>query len=134
MQRLPHNPYVKTQKQTVPGRDIEVNVLEKAAVMLKRCQENWTGDVFNRELDDALRYNQKIWDVFQTDWRSPECQLTRAMRENLLSLGIYVRKTSLDIIAYPKKAKLNALIRINENLAAGLKAQRDSGRSNAQTG
>jgi flagellar biosynthesis activator protein FlaF len=134
MQRLPNNPYIKTQKQTAPGRDVEVNVLEKAAVMLKRCQESWTEDVFSRELDDALRYNQKIWDVFQTDWRSPECQLTREMRENLLSLGIFVRKTSLDLIAYPKKEKLNSLIQINQNLAAGLKAQRDAERSNAQSG
>lgn len=124
MPRNPLNPYEKTQKETVPGRDVEVNVLEKAAVMLKRCQENWTDDSFNRALDDSLRYNQKIWDVFQNDWRSPECPLDKALRENLLSLGVYVRKTTLDIIAYPKKDKLTSLININENLANGLKAQR----------
>jgi len=124
MPRNPINPYEKTQKETVPGRDVEVNVLEKAAVMLKRCQENWTDDAFNRALDDALRYNQKIWDVFQNDWRNPECPLGKEIRENLLSLGVYVRKTTLDIIAYPKKEKLTSLININENLASGLKAQR----------
>lgn len=124
MPRNPINPYEKTQKETVPGRDVEVNVLEKAAVMLKRCQENWTDDSFNRALDDALRYNQKIWDVFQNDWRNPECPLGKEIRENLLSLGVYVRKTTLDIIAYPKKEKLTSLININENLASGLKAQR----------
>jgi len=127
MPRNPVNPYEKTQKETLPGRDVEVNVLEKAAVMLKRCQENWTDDSFNRALDDALRYNQKIWDVFQNDWRNPECQLEKQIRENLLSLGVYVRKTSLDIIAYPKKEKLTSLININENLASGLKAQQGNG-------
>ncbi|MEQ9825758.1 MAG: flagellar biosynthesis regulator FlaF [Puniceicoccaceae bacterium] len=129
MPRNPINPYEKTQKATVPGRDVEVNVLEKAAVMLKRCQENWTDNAFNRALDDALRYNQKIWDVFQNDWRSPDCQLERPLRENLLSLGVYVRKATLDIIAYPEKEKLNSLININENLASGLKSQRDAERS-----
>ena len=124
MPRNPINPYEKTQKETVPGRDVEVNVLEKAAVMLKRCQENWIDDSFNRALDDALRYNQKIWDVFQNDWRSPDCQLSKGLRENLLSLGIYVRKTTLDIIAYPRKEKLTSLININENLASGLKSQK----------
>ncbi len=104
-------------------------MLEKAAVMLKRCQENWTDNAFNRALDDALRYNQKIWDVFQNDWRSPDCQLERPLRENLLSLGVYVRKATLDIIAYPEKEKLNSLININENLASGLKSQRDAERS-----
>lgn len=127
MPRNPVNPYEKTQKETLPGRDVEVNVLEKAAVMLKRCQENWTDDSFNRALDDAIRYNQKVWDVFQNDWRNPECQLEKQIRENLLSLGVYVRKTSLDIIAYPKKEKLTSLININENLASGLKAQQGNG-------
>ncbi len=124
MPRNPINPYEKTQKETVPGRDVEVNVLEKAAIMFKRCQENWTDDSFNRTLDDALRFNQKIWDVFLNDWRNPECALPKELRENLLSLGVYVKKTSLDIIAYPKKEKLTTLIHINENLAAGLKAQK----------
>lgn len=126
MPRNPINPYEKTQMQTVSGLDIEVNVMEKAAVMLNRCKENWVDDSFNRALDDALRYNQKIWDVFQNDWRSKDCPLKREMRENLLSLGVYVRKTTLDIMAYPKKEKLNTLITINENLASGLKAQKAS--------
>ena len=126
MPKNPINPYEKTQKETVSGLDVEVNVLEKAAVMLKRCQENWSDDAFNRALDDALRYNQKIWDVFQNDWRSQECPLPREMRENLLSLCVFVRKTTLDIIAYPKKEKLESLITINENLASGLKSQKES--------
>jgi len=129
MPRIPVNPYTKTQKETVPGRDVEVNVLEKASVMLRRCQENWVDDAFNRALDDALRYNQKIWDVFQNDWRNPECPLPKELRENLLSLGVYVRKTTLDIIAYPKKGKLTSLIHINDNLAAGLKAQKGAERT-----
>lgn len=126
MPKNPINPYEKTQKETVPGIDIEVNVLEKAAMMLSRCYENWVDASFNRALDDALRYNQKIWDVFQTDWRSADCPLPREMRENLLSLGVYVRKTTLDIIAYPKKEKLSHLVNINENLASGLKAQKNA--------
>ena len=126
MPRNPINPYEKTQKETVSGIDIEVNVLEKAAMMLDRCRENWVDASFNRALDDALRYNQKIWDVFQNDWRSADCPLPKEMRENLLSLGVYVRKTTLDIIAYPKKEKLSNLININENLASGLKAQKEA--------
>jgi flagellar protein FlaF len=129
MPKFPYNPYEKTQKETISGIDIEVSVLEKAAIMLKRCQENWVDDAFNRALDDALRYNQKIWDVFQTDWRASDCILPREMRENLLSLGMYVRKASLDLMAYPKKEKLRTLISINENLAKGLRAQKESRRN-----
>ncbi|MCG8527506.1 MAG: flagellar biosynthesis regulator FlaF [Opitutales bacterium] len=126
MPKNPINPYTKTQKETVSGLDIEINVLEKAAVLLKRCQENWVDDSFNRALDDAIRYNQKIWDVFQNDWRSSDCPLPKEMRENLLSLGMFVKKSSLDIMAYPKKGKLTVLIKMNENLASGLKAQKEN--------
>ncbi|MBN2234622.1 MAG: flagellar biosynthesis regulator FlaF, partial [Opitutales bacterium] len=122
----PNNPYQKTHKATISGVDIELLVLEKASMMMHRCQENWTDDSFNRALDDALRYNQKIWDVFQSDWRSPECPLSRTMRENLLSLGIFVRKSTLDIMAYPKKEKLDSLIQINEHLVSGLKKQKEN--------
>jgi flagellar protein FlaF len=130
MPKHPINPYEKAQKETVSGIDIEVTVLEKSAVMLRRVQENWIDTSFNRALDDALRYNQKIWDVFQNDWRSEDCPLTKDMRENLLSLGIYVRKTTLNIIANPTKEKLNSLILINDNLAAGLKAQKENQKGN----
>jgi flagellar protein FlaF len=128
MPKQPINPYEKAQKETVSGIDIEVTVLEKAAVMLRRCQENWVDQSFSRVLDDALRYNQKIWDVFQNDWRSSDCPLSQDMRENLLSLGAYVRKSTLNIIADPKKHKLTTLITINDNLAAGLKAQKENQR------
>lgn len=122
----PNNPYQKTHKATISGVDIELLVLEKASMMLRRCQDNWTDDSFNRALDDALRYNQKIWDVFQSDWRSPECPHPRTMRENLLSLGIFVRKSTLDIMAYPKKEKLDSLIQINDHLVSGLKKQKEN--------
>ncbi len=126
MPKPPYNPYEKTQKDTLPGIDIELTVLEKASAMLRRCQENWVENEFDRSLDDALRYNQKIWDVLQNDWRSNDCQLSKSLRENLLSLGMFMRKTSLDIMAYPEKEKLNALIQVNEHLASGLKNQKQN--------
>jgi flagellar biosynthesis activator protein FlaF len=126
MQRIGYNPYEKAKKDTLSGIDIELAVLEKASAMLTRCQENWSDNSFNRALDDALRYNQKIWDVLQSDWRSTECLLSRQLRENLLSLGVFIRKSTLDIMAFPRKEKLNALIGINENLINGLRAQKSA--------
>ena len=123
MPRNPLNAYEKVRKQTVSGREIEASVLEKGAIRLRRCQENWKGQRFDRELDEALRFNQRIWDIFNSDWQRPDNKLPKEVRQDLLSLGVFVRKTTLDIMAYPEARKLDVLIQINENLASGLRSK-----------
>jgi flagellar biosynthesis activator protein FlaF len=127
MHKNPLRAYEKVRKQTVSGREIEASVLEKGAIRLRRCQENWKPDQFDRELDEALRFNQRIWDIFNSDWQNPESQLPREIRQDLLSLSLYVRKSTLDIMADPSKSKLDVLIQINENLAQGLRARPNTG-------
>jgi len=121
MPRNPLNAYEKVRKQTVSGREIEASVLEKGAIRLRRCQENWKGTKFDRDLDEALRFNQRVWDIFNTDWQSPKNALPKEIRQDLLSLSVFVRKKTLDIMAYPEVRKLDVLIQINENLAKGLR-------------
>jgi flagellar protein FlaF len=122
MPRNPLNAYEKVRKQTISGREIEASVLEKGAIRLRRCQENWTGAKFDRNLDEALRFNQRVWDIFNSDWQSPKNTLPKEIRQDLLSLSVFVRRKTLDIMAYPESRKLDVLIQINENLAKGLRA------------
>ena len=122
MPRNPLNAYGKVRKQTVSGREIEASVLEKGAIRLRRCQENWKGAKFDRDLDEALRFNQRVWDIFNSDWQSPQNSLPKEIRQDLLSLSVFVRKKTLDIMAYPEARKLDVLIQINENLAKGLRS------------
>ncbi len=126
MPKNPLNAYEKVRKETVSGREIEATVLEKGAVRLRRCQENWKPDQFDRDLDEALRFNQRVWDIFNADWQNPESPLPREIRQDLLSLSVFVRKTTLDIMAQPETGKLDILIQINENLARGLRSQSES--------
>jgi flagellar protein FlaF len=122
---MPKNPlkaYEKVRKQTISGREIEASVLERGAIRLRRCQENWKGIKFDKDLDEALRFNQRVWDIFHSDWQSPRSTLPADIRRDLISLSIFVRKKTLDIMAYPEARKLDILIQINENLAKGLRA------------
>lgn len=123
MHNNPLKAYEKVRKQTVSGREIEASVLEKGAIQLRRCQENWKPDQFDRDLDAALRFNQRVWDIFNLDWQSPESALPRELRQDLLSLSIFVRKTTLDVMAAPDPRKLDVLVNINENLAQGLRGK-----------
>ena len=103
------------------GREIEASVLTKAAQMIKECQQNWDNKDLDEKLDEALKYNQKIWSLFQAELSKDENPLPRKLREDILSLSIFVDKRTFDIMAFPAPEKLNILISININIAAGLR-------------
>jgi len=113
--------YRSVQKTTMSGREIEASVLTKAAQMIKECQQNWGNIDLTEKLDEALKYNQKIWSLFQAELSKDENPLPRKLREDILSLSIFVDKRTFDIMAFPAPEKLNILVSININIAAGLR-------------
>jgi flagellar biosynthesis activator protein FlaF len=113
--------YRNVQKATLSGRDLEAEVLSKAAYKLKYCQNNWDSPNRDELLDEALKYNQKIWTVFQAELAKPENPLPEKIKQDLLSLSVFVDKRIFEIMSFPAPEKLNAIININLNIAAGLK-------------
>lgn len=69
---------------------------------------------------NTMRLNWRLWTIFQAELSSPECPLPLEVRQNVLSLCNFVDKMAVDILADPKPEKLNILITINRELAAGL--------------
>ncbi len=112
--------YRTVQKTTMSGREIEASVLTKAAQMIKECQQNWGNKDLDEKLDEALKYNQKIWSLFQAELSKDDNPLPRKLREDILSLSVFVDKRTFDIMAFPAPEKLNILVSININIAAGL--------------
>jgi flagellar protein FlaF len=45
------------------------------------------------------------------------------IKRNLLSLSAFVDKRTFDVLSYPAQEKLNILIEINRNIAAGLRGE-----------
>jgi len=89
--------------------------------LLQQCQSNWEADDRRSKLDDALKYNQMIWNIFQSELSKPENPLPKKLREDILSLSIFIDKRIIDIMSYPDRDKLNIIININLNIAAGLR-------------
>ena len=113
--------YRNMQKATLSGRDLEAEVLSKAAYKLQYCQNNWDDPEREGMLDEALKYNQKIWTVFQSELAKDENPLPQKLKEDLLSLSAFIDKRIFEIMSFPSSEKLNAIININLNIAAGLK-------------
>ena len=115
--------YSNAQKQTISGRDIEAEVLSQAALKLKLCQQNWDAADRNVKLDEALKHNQLVWSVFQSELSKEDNPLPIKLRADILSLSAFIDKRILDVMAFPAPEKINVLININENIAAGLRTQ-----------
>ncbi|MHB1110278.1 MAG: flagellar biosynthesis regulator FlaF [Devosia sp.] len=112
--------YQQVGKQTVSPRVLEANLLSRAAAQLQRVRDDWQNN--RRDLFEALRFNRKLWNVFLTSVTSEESKLPRELRENIANLGIFVMKQTVATQDNPEPRKLDVLININRELAAGLRA------------
>jgi len=117
----PLNAYQEVEKATLSGRDLEATVLMRAATRLMDVKNNWDSPGRDTELDDALRYNQRIWTFFQSELLNTDNPLPAEVKRNLLSLSVFVDKRTFDVMAFPAKEKLDILISINRNIASGLR-------------
>lgn len=113
--------YDSVNKSTMSGRDIEAGVLTKAARKLKECQDNWPKNGRSTMLEAALKYNQRVWTIFQAEFEKSDNPLPNALKVDLLRLSAFIDKRTIEALAYPTPEKLTILININHNIAAGLR-------------
>lgn len=124
---MPNNPldaYQNVERATLSGRELEASVLSKAATMLIDAKNRWSDPDHEECLDTALKYNQRIWSFFQVEVASEENPLPVEIKRNILALSSFVDRRTFDIMAYPEADKLNMLININHNIAAGLRGDK----------
>ncbi len=125
--------YRNAQKATIVSeREIDSYALTQSAHKLRECQQNW--DISEKERIDrlftALRTNNILWSIFQAEITKDDNPLPKKVREDLLSLSLFVDKRTKEIMCFPEPEKLTILININLNLSAGLSASHAQGKSN----
>jgi flagellar protein FlaF len=113
--------YETVSRTTLSGRDIEAEVLTKGALKLRECQETWEDDGRQTRLDEALKFNQRVWSVFQGELGREDNPLPKHLRRDLLKLSAFIDKRIFETMAYPSPEKLTSIIEINQNIAAGLR-------------
>lgn len=102
-------------------RELEASVLTKAAQVLAYCKDNWDAADRSEKLNDALKFNQMVWSIFQAELSQDGNPLPKKLREDILSLSLFIDKRIIEILSSPSPEKLTAIIHINLNLAAGLR-------------
>lgn len=120
-----HNPaeaYGRTANMTVSDpREFEGSLLIKAASKLQTAKD--TCAKLDPTLTEALLYNRKLWSIFATSVVEHDDGLPKEIRENIANLSIFVFKQTSAITSQPTPGKLDTLININRQIAAGLFAR-----------
>ena len=122
MYKIPLEAYQNVDRMTMSGRETEARVLSQAALKLKDCQDNWNDENRSTKLDEALKYNQRIWSIFQSELAKEDNPLPRQLKQDLLRLGAFIDRRIFETMAYPAPEKLTVVININQNIAAGLRS------------
>ena len=106
--------YRSSQRLGSSARDTEAQALLEAARRLDAATGNQ--DAYRT----ALRLNWRLWTIIQADVSGDGSPLPDEIRQNILSLSVFIDKHTVSALAEPSDRKLRILVDINRNIAAGL--------------
>jgi flagellar biosynthesis activator protein FlaF len=114
--------YGAVARQVASPRDLEADLLLKAASKLQAVQDGW--DQTKPQLNQALLYNRKLWTILVTSITAPNHPMPKEIRQNVATLGLFILHRTTELLAKPVPEQLTSLISINRELAAGLRSVR----------
>jgi len=110
--------YQMVQHLAVTPSQAEAQALIKAAMLLDKARQSVEHDY--AAYATALTFNQTLWTVLQADLSGDANALPDNLRDDLLSLSLFVDRQTILALGDPSPKHLDALIEINRNLARGL--------------
>jgi flagellar protein FlaF len=111
--------YQQTAKVVASSRERESALLMKAAAGLQKIKDEWP-DSYD-DLKPALTFNRKLWTIFMASVTKDDSPLPHDVRENIANLGMFIMNQTREILIEPQPQKLDVLVRLNRNVAAGLR-------------
>jgi flagellar protein FlaF len=111
----------RANQAVVSPRELEASLLIKAAVRLQAIHDDWT--LADRDLDDALNYNRKLWTLLVSAVIAEDNPLPIGIKTNILSLANFIFNQTFKVAANPTREGLPVLVSINRDIAAGLRGR-----------
>lgn len=111
--------YQQTAKVVESARERESALLMKAAAGLQKIKDEWP-DSYD-DLKPALTFNRKLWTIFMAAVTKDDNPLPDDVRQNIANLGMFIMNQTREILIAPAPQKLDVLVRLNRQLAAGLR-------------
>jgi flagellar biosynthesis activator protein FlaF len=114
---MSHAAYARTAQTSSP-REVEAQTLLMAARKLVEVQTNWNGP--DKKMQAALLFNRRLWTIFMGAAESDENPQPLEIRQNIINIAVFVMQRTIEMQTNPDPKKLQSLIDINSNIAAGL--------------
>lgn len=121
--------YARTAKIAQSPRELEASLLLKAAYQLQVIADDWA--TASAALEPALTFNRRIWTILATSATAEDNPLPVAIKISIGRLAGFIFQRTVDALAEPAPEKLAALVRINREIAQGLRAS--AANASAQT-
>lgn len=120
------NAYAKNAQQTGNPRELEAQLLMRAAAKLQAVHDGSL--VKSEEVVSAIRYNRRLWTLFGGSVGRPENPLPAEIKQNLANLANFVVNHSmkLETSTESNAGRVGVLININREIAAGLRTQQQA--------
>ena len=111
--------YQAVAKQTVSANVREAELLSQSALRLQNIRNDWDGNY--ADLASALKFTNSLWGILLAAVVKSDSELPDDIRQNVANLGIFILSRIIEIQLEPAPQKLDAIININRELAAGLR-------------
>jgi flagellar biosynthesis activator protein FlaF len=111
--------YSKVATQTSSPRELEADLLLKAAAQLQAVVDKWDGNK-GSQYHDALTYNRRLWVILFSAVSSADNPLPVATRQNVANLGLFIFNETVELTTQANRERVAALVDINRQVAAGL--------------
>lgn len=98
-------------------RDNELRALEHSILLMKKARDV---GMASREMIEAVFFVNRLWGVLIEDLASRENELPEELRAKLISIGIWILRTTEDI-RQGKEKSFDPLISVSQTIATGLK-------------
>lgn len=111
--------YARTAQVSSSPRDIEAQTLLMAARKLVEVQQDWKGPG-DKRMNAALKFNRQLWTIFMSAAESNDNPQPIEVRQNIVNIAAFVLQRTVELQTNPSPEKIQSLIDINSNIAAGL--------------
>lgn len=115
------NAYAKVAHSTLSPRELESSLLLKAATKIQSAKDRWPEG--EKDLDEALTYNRRLWTVLISSVTREDNPLPREIKQNIINLGVFIFNHTLSLLTNPQPQRLGVLVNINREIAAGLRGR-----------
>jgi len=113
--------YESAQSTAIQPKELERLAMARTTHQLTSARDNFAlGKEGYENYAEALKFNQKLWTLIQSNIADNPTSGTASLRESLLNLSLFIDKHTVTALSNPDPNNLTPLIEINKSISGGL--------------